>query len=106
IAYVEENLKIHSGPPDPSESKSRDTSAQDEFTLSERWNIWKRAVSAERVIASIPMLTTILEANLALESIEEIGKAKRQSTVRTSSISLTWKSCKVRGCTPLPVQEC
>ncbi|KAI6018306.1 hypothetical protein EDC04DRAFT_2902352 [Pisolithus marmoratus] len=80
MAYIEENLKIHSGPPDPLESKSRDTSAEDESTLSERWKIKKRALISVW-IACFSRSCVYPEASaplIALESIEEMEKAKRQ----------------------------
>ncbi|KAI6018298.1 hypothetical protein EDC04DRAFT_2576509, partial [Pisolithus marmoratus] len=102
MAYIEENLRIHSGPPDPLESKSRDTSAQAEFTLSER------AVNEESVIASVPILTTIPEADLGmecalspLESIEEMEKAKRQVCKLRQLSSSTFLPSEHRGSLPV-----
>ncbi|KAI6152382.1 hepatocellular carcinoma-associated antigen 59-domain-containing protein [Pisolithus tinctorius] len=82
MAYIEENLMIRSRPPDPSESKSKDPSAQDEFTLSERWKIEKKIANEGSVTASMSMLTAIPEVDLGmdtrLKNIEETEKAKRQ----------------------------
>ncbi|KAI6034903.1 hepatocellular carcinoma-associated antigen 59-domain-containing protein [Pisolithus orientalis] len=82
MAYIEENLMIRSRPPDPSESKSKDASAQDEFTLSERWKIEKKIANEGSVTASMSMLTAIPEVDLGmdtrLKNIEETEKAKRQ----------------------------
>ncbi|KAI6100179.1 hepatocellular carcinoma-associated antigen 59-domain-containing protein [Pisolithus sp. B1] len=82
MAYIEENLKIRSRPPDPSESKSGDADVQDEFTLSERWKIEKKAANEGNVTASMSMLTAIPEVDLGmdtrLKNIEETEKAKRQ----------------------------
>ncbi|KIO12422.1 hypothetical protein M404DRAFT_993412 [Pisolithus tinctorius Marx 270] len=82
MAYIEENLMVRSRPPDPSESKSKDPSAQDEFTLSERWKIEKKVANEGSVTASMSMLTAIPEVDLGmdtrLKNIEETEKAKRQ----------------------------
>lgn len=82
MAYIEENLKIRSRPPDPSESGSGDADAQEEFTLSERWKIEKKAANEGNVTASMSMLTAIPEVDLGmdtrLKNIEETEKAKRQ----------------------------
>ncbi|KAI6026000.1 hepatocellular carcinoma-associated antigen 59-domain-containing protein [Pisolithus marmoratus] len=82
MAYIEENLKIRSRPPDPSESKSGGAGAQDEFTLSERWKTEKKAANEGSVTASMSMLTAIPEVDLGmdtrLKNIEETEKAKRQ----------------------------
>ncbi|KAL4076339.1 hepatocellular carcinoma-associated antigen 59-domain-containing protein [Scleroderma yunnanense] len=82
MAYIEENLKIRSQPLDTSESSSKDTNAEDEFTLSERWKAEKRAENEGSVTASLSMLTAIPEVDLGmdarLKNIEETEKAKRQ----------------------------
>jgi hypothetical protein len=81
MAYIEENLKIRSRPSDPSESKAG-TSAQDEFSLSERWKGEKKAADEGNVTNSMAMLTAIPEVDLGmdtrLKNIEETEKAKRQ----------------------------
>ncbi|KAG1805197.1 hepatocellular carcinoma-associated antigen 59-domain-containing protein [Suillus subaureus] len=81
MAYIEENLKIRSRPSDPSESKPG-TSAQDEFSLSERWKGEKKAADEGNVTNSMAMLTAIPEVDLGmdarLKNIEETEKAKRQ----------------------------
>ncbi|KIO12421.1 hypothetical protein M404DRAFT_19244 [Pisolithus tinctorius Marx 270] len=69
MAYIEENLMIRSRPPDPSESKSKDPSAQDEFTLSERWKIEKKIANEGSVTASMSMLTAIPEVDLGMEYV-------------------------------------
>ncbi|KAG1752362.1 hepatocellular carcinoma-associated antigen 59-domain-containing protein [Suillus paluster] len=81
MAYIEENLKIRSRPPDPSEDEPG-TSAQDEFSLSERWKAEKKAADEGNVTNSMAMLTAIPEVDLGmdarLKNIEETEKAKRQ----------------------------
>ncbi|KAG0697322.1 hepatocellular carcinoma-associated antigen 59-domain-containing protein [Suillus ampliporus] len=81
MAYIEENLKIRSRPPDPSESQPG-ASAQDEFSLSERWQGDKKAADEGNVTNSMAMLTAIPEVDLGmdarLKNIEETEKAKRQ----------------------------
>jgi len=68
MAYIEENLKIRSQPLDSSQSSSRDKSAEDEFTLSERWKTEKKAeVEEGSVTASLAMLTCIPEVDLGME---------------------------------------
>ena len=53
MAYIEENLYIRSQPLDPSKS-SKDKSAEDEFTLSERWKTEKKAEVEGSVTSSLP----------------------------------------------------
>lgn len=66
MAYIEENLKIRSCPPDPSESKLG-ANTQDEFSLSERWKAEKKAADDGNVTNSMAMLTAIPEVDLGME---------------------------------------
>ncbi|KIJ69789.1 hypothetical protein HYDPIDRAFT_171770 [Hydnomerulius pinastri MD-312] len=81
MAYIEENLKIRSGPQDPSGSGSNDAKT-DEFSLSERWKTEKKTADEGSVTNSLAMLTAIPEVDLGmdtrLKNIEETEKAKRQ----------------------------
>ncbi|KAG2138057.1 hepatocellular carcinoma-associated antigen 59-domain-containing protein [Suillus bovinus] len=81
MAYIEENLKIRSRPPDPSESKPG-ANAEEGFSLSERWKGEKKAADEGNVTNSMAMLTAIPEVDLGmdarLKNIEETEKAKRQ----------------------------
>jgi hypothetical protein len=79
MAYIEENLKIRQQQ-DTSESNTED--ANDDFALSERWKIEKKAADEGSVTNSLAMLTAIPEVDLGmdtrLKNIEETEKAKRQ----------------------------
>jgi len=81
MAYIEENLKIRSRPPDPSESEPG-ANDQNEFSLPERWKAEKKTADEGNVTNSMAMLTAIPEVDLGmdarLKNIEDTEKAKRQ----------------------------
>lgn len=66
MAYIEENLKIRSRPPDESDSKPG-ANAQDEYSLSERWKAEKKTADEGNVTNSMAMLTAIPEVDLGME---------------------------------------